>query len=150
MKEKKKSKWWKTLLLTVLAFIGAVVLCVIGMFAYLTVTEYNPDDIETVEVTDGGNGSIDKGKSLTVMSWNIGYGALGDNADFFMDGGSGVMTADEQRLSDNLSEISSQISNVGPDLLLLQEIDLDSKRSHNVNELEYMRGELGGYSSDFA
>ncbi|MGX8774978.1 MAG: endonuclease/exonuclease/phosphatase family protein, partial [Bacillota bacterium] len=112
--------------------------------------EYNPEDIETVEVTEGGSGGLQKDESFKVMSWNIGYGALGDNADFFMDGGTGVMTADEQRLDENLSEISSQIKNEDPDLLLLQEIDLDSKRSHNVDELDYMKGELGNYSSAFA
>ena len=33
---------------------------------------------------------VKKGDSIKMMSWNIGYGALGDNADFFMDGGNHV------------------------------------------------------------
>ena len=149
MKEK-KSSWWKTLLLIIGVFIGAVIICVVGFFAYLTVTEFNPDDVETVEVTEGGSGSIEQGEAFKVMSWNMGYGALGDNADFFMDGGTSVMTADEQRLEENLDGIASQIKAEDPDLLLLQEIDLDSKRSYNVDELAFMQGELGKYSSAFA
>ena len=149
MKEK-KSSWWKTLLLIICGFIGAVIICVVGFFAYLTITEFNPDDVEAVEVTEGGSGSLEQGKAFKVMSWNIGYGALGDNADFFMDGGTSVMTADEERLDENLDGIASQVKTEDPDFLLLQEIDLDSKRSYNVNELEYMQGELGKYSSVFA
>ncbi|MGX8774409.1 MAG: hypothetical protein ACSW8G_05060, partial [Bacillota bacterium] len=67
-REKKKSGWLKTLILLVLAFIGAVLLCVFGLFAYLTVTEYNPEDIETVEVTEGGSGGLQKDESFKVMS----------------------------------------------------------------------------------
>ena len=146
----KKSSWWKTLLKFVGLFIGAVILCVLGFFAYLTVTEFNPDEVEAVEVADGGSGSLDKGNSFSIMSWNIGYGALGDNADFFMDGGTSVMTADELRLDENLNGIAAQVKDTDPDILLLQEIDLNSKRSYNVNELEFMQGEMGKYSSAFA
>ena len=87
------------------------------LVAYLTVTEYKPDVRETIvingtenqagEKTDksaenqkGTKEELKAGDLLSVLSWNVGYGALGDNADFFMDGGKGVKTASQDRVKE--------------------------------------------------
>jgi endonuclease/exonuclease/phosphatase family metal-dependent hydrolase len=81
------------------------------------------------------------------MTWNIGYAALGDNADFFMDGGKSVTTASNDRVLSNMSNIASGIKAVHPDIVMIQEIDRDSTRSHHINEFEWFRDQLGGTSS---
>ena len=66
------------------------------LLLYLTATEYRPDDTESLNVEsryDGINPGIEQGVSNTLVIWNIGYGGLGDNADFFMDYGKMVYTA---------------------------------------------------------
>lgn len=67
-----------------------------GLLEYLTLTEYRPQEREHVAVSPWPGDPIYPGVSLKVMTWNCGYGALGDNADFFMDGGKRVMTADRE------------------------------------------------------
>ena len=84
-------KWILLVILAVIAFAALV----IGL---LTVLEYRPDDFEVLEVTGGQPAFLDENTSVRIMSWNIGYGALGDNADFFMDGGKSVYTADEEQV----------------------------------------------------
>ncbi len=118
----------------------ALVLLVVGFLGFLTIIEYNPDDVEPVEIVESGIESkvLNKGNEISILTWNIGYGALGDNADFFMDGGSMVNTADENRLHENMDSISSIIAEQDTDIIMLQEIDRDSYRSSYVDEVEYV------------
>ncbi len=132
-----------------LVLILIIVVAVGGMLGFLSVTEYKPDDVEELAVSGSADNTVKEGDSLRIMTWNIGYGALGDNADFFMDGGSMVYTADEQRVSENMEAIRSEISSIDPDIALLQEVDVDSARSRHTNEVEYIQ-EIPGYESAFA
>ncbi len=138
------------LLRIILTVFLVILLAVVCFFAFLSITEFKPKDHEDAAVSGEGPKELKTGEPLTVMSWNIGYGALGDNADFFMDGGTSVQTADRSRLDSNLAGILKEIRDVSPDLLLLQEVDRSSARSHNVNEYELIRNELTGCTASFA
>ena len=124
--------------------IGILILLVAGLFTWLTITEYKPADVETVAVEgtadpvrDSGNKGMTIGENVTIMTWNVGYGALGDNADFFMDGGKGVKTADVDRVMANLKGIGTSIRLLDPDIVFLQEVDKDSARSYEIDEADY-------------
>ena len=128
----------------------AVVVLLAGGIAFLSATEFRPQDVEAVELSGASSGTLTAGDGITVVTWNVGYGALGDNADFFMDGGTMVQSADEARLEQNLSGILATIGEMDPDVLFLQEIDRDSTRSLHVDEVERFREALAGYVSAFA
>ena len=127
------------MLKNVLKVIGAILLIlvfvVVTFVGYLTVDEYKPADVETIEIEGKSAGLIELQKENTILSWNVGYGALGDNADFFMDGGKMVNTADKERVTQNLSDIADCIDSVNPDILFLQELDRNSTRSSFIDEL---------------
>ena len=53
----------------------------------LTVFEYRPEDKEDIELIGTADKTLSTGDSFTVLTWNTGYGALSDDSDFFMDGG---------------------------------------------------------------
>lgn len=140
-------------------FIGCILLLVVvlacGLLAYLSLTEYKPADSEKLAVEENSGKesavrNLSRDEKFTIMSWNVGYGALGDNADFFMDGGKMVDTADIERLNSNLDGIKSEIRSIDPDFLFTQEIDVDSKRSHHVNEYEMLHEEFPDMSASFA
>ena len=139
MTEKKKRA--PLLLRVLLKLILIVVVCFALLIGFLSVTEYKPADTVEIAVEGGAGRPLSAGESFTVMTWNIGYGALGDNADFFMDGGKSVQTADEQRVKLNMAEILSHVASVDPEILFLQEIDKNSSRSHHTNE--YAMVQLG-------
>ena len=101
--QKKRLKLWKL----PLYLLSAVLLLAAGLLLFLTVTEYRPAESEALVMSGGTARTLSPGDSFTLMSWNLGYGALGDNADFFMDGGSGVITADKARLESNLEQLLS-------------------------------------------
>ncbi|MBQ9272502.1 MAG: endonuclease [Mogibacterium sp.] len=148
--EKKKGGFFRKLF----RFIGCVLLLAVlafgGLIAWLTAAEYSPDETIALETAGEASKTLSKGDSIRMMSWNMGYGALGDNADFFMDGGSGVMTADKARVESNLQGITEEIAKNDPDILFLQEIDENSKRSYNIDETALLKEKLAGYSSAFA
>ena len=143
----------KALPFRILKAIGLLLLLVVvlfgGLLLYLSITEFKPDPEEPLSVASGASGSLKPGDVLSVVSWNIGYGALGDNADFFMDGGSGVKTATTERLSENLDSITGFLTETDADLYLLQEIDQDSTRSEHTDEVQRIRDTLDGYDSSF-
>ncbi len=148
----------------ILKIIAVIIGVFVGAFAlllvFLSATEYKPADREAVEVivpedpaaeAGGQSGAEDNagpvlsaGDGLSLISWNIGYGALGDNADFFMDGGKSVNTATEDRLQQNLTGIALWLQAQSPDVLFLQEIDRDSARSHHVDEYSALLSLLNG------
>ena len=135
------------ILLLVIAAAGAVVL----LFA--TIAEYRPADREAAELETAAEGHepLHEGDTMRVVTWNIGYGALGDNADFFMDGGKMVNTADVQRVEENISGMIGGIKDMDADIVLLQEVDRDSARSHHIPETARFREALPEYpDSSFA
>ena len=115
-------------------FIGIVILLVFlavaGLAAFLSITEYKPKDSESLAPDSVGTASINAGDCFTMLTWNLGYGALGDDTDFFMDGGTGVMTASEDRVLSNMDSRISEMKKNSPDILFLQEVDLSAARSH--------------------
>jgi endonuclease/exonuclease/phosphatase family metal-dependent hydrolase len=128
----------------------AVVVLLAGGIAFLSATEFRPQDVEAVELSGASSGTLTAGDGITVVTWNVGYGDLGDNADFFMDGGKGVKTADTARLESNMAGILREIDAVRPDILLIQEIDRDSARSEGMNQVRRIAEHLQGFSCSFA
>lgn len=134
----KKRSVGRRVLNVFLCILLVLALLVAGGLAFLSITEYKPKDKEPMELTGDASRTVSTGDTVRVLSWNMGYGSLGDNADFFMDGGEMVTTATPERLQENLTGIAKIIKNVDPDVALLQEVDSDSSRSYHVDETAYM------------
>ena len=121
----------KVLLILVLIVIAAAAL----LFGWLTAAEYRPAPVEDAEVLrTGENASLAVGDSVTVLSWNVGYGGLGKDSDFFMDGGKDSKSADRETVGRYLEGIHRTIVDQDPDLVLLQEVDTDSSRTYGIDE----------------
>ena len=119
--------------------IGILVLAVAVLLGWLTATEFNPAPVETVEVTRAGDvDTLKGGDTLTVLSWNVGYGGLGKDSDFFMDGGKDARSADEATVKAYLNGISDTIAQSQADLVLLQEVDSDSSRTYGIDERNFL------------
>ncbi len=134
--------------------IGITLLCIVLLLAVgigiLTIAEYRPAGVESVIDAHEVAATLKVGDSISIVSWNCGYGALGDNADFFMDGGSSVYTADQERVEQNLQGISEALKGLNPDILLLQEVDINSSRSYGLDERNVLREILPGADECFA
>ncbi len=109
-----------------------------GFLGWLTAAEYRPAPVEPAERGAPIEGvslhNIEFDKPLTVLSWNIGYGGLGQYSDFFMDGGKNTKSADEKQVRAYLDGISAGIRENNADLVLLQEVDKNSSRTYGIDE----------------
>ena len=125
----------KVLLILVLIVVAAAAL----LFGWLTAAEYRPAPVEDAEVLrTGENASLAVGDSVTVLSWNVGYGGLGKDSDFFMDGGKDSKSADRETVGRYLEGIHRTIVDEDPDLVLLQEVDTDSSRTYGIDERDLL------------
>ena len=152
----KKTNLGRRVLQILGATAGIIIAVIVILIGFFSVTEYKPAERESIDVTESDDaGVIKEGESITILTWNTGYGALGDNADFFMDGGNGVQTATRERVKDNLEFMLNKINSFSADIVLLQEVDTDSRRSYGIDATEYFSTNLHNenseaYSSAFA
>ena len=150
MKQKKK----RSVAARIFGTIGIVLLCIVlllgGLIGFLTIAEYRPAETETAAVEGTATKTLKAGDSFRIVSWNIGYAALGENADFFMDGGTMVRGEKIEGVLKNLDGIERTIDTLQPDILFIQEIDRGSSRSRMVNEYKRITEHLSAYQNSFA
>ena len=97
-KSTKKMQVWKKILFGIISVLCIFALAYGLLLLYLTATEYKPVETEKLALAgEAAQKEISLGDSLKIMTWNVGYGALGDNADFFMqqDQNSVVLSTDD-------------------------------------------------------
>lgn len=114
--------------------------------AFAWVTEWRPKPQEIVYEGDQGDTLPD---TITLLSWNIGYAGLGSDMDFFMDGGTKSRTSIEKS-EENKEEIARFLAASHADIILLQEVDRDSRRSYGVDQFALFQELLPDYHGYFA
>ena len=134
------SKIWKIILVVLISIVS---LLIIG-FLVLFVTEYCPDDVEKLKSDGESIYKLEKGATLNIVTYNIGYLSLDSSQDFFMDGGQGIMPETNANVQNNLYGVKRYIKEKGADIYLFQEVDYKAKRSYKVNQYEELKAGFGG------
>jgi endonuclease/exonuclease/phosphatase family metal-dependent hydrolase len=127
-----------------LAFIG-----IGGLLLWLTLHEYKPKNWESISVSRSLALKPAKGQAIELYSWNIGYGSLDAGQDFFMDGGKGVRPSTERNVGENIWAIQAFLAGKAGDIIFLQEVDTNARRSYEFDEAAYFSESWKG-SSAFA
>ncbi len=96
------------------------------------VTYYVADQIEPYSY------SSDKPE---VMTWNIKFG--GGRIDFFFDCHGDRVIMDSSEVQNHLEGIAMFINHYRPDVLFVQEIDVDSKRSAYIDQVQWLLDHTG-------
>ncbi len=74
--------------------------------------------------------------TITVLNWNVKFG--GGRIDFFFDCHGDRTNMSEGEVVANLERVAEKINQVDPDVLILQEVDVQSKRSAYVDQLQWL------------
>ena len=131
--------------------IGAIVGALALLVLYLTLAEYSPSQEQEISIHGHAKKTIAAGDTLDIATWNIGYGGLSAQADFFMDGGNSVRSVSREGVENNLTAIESTLASLDCDFALLQEVDQDSERTYNINERARIATAFrGSYASAYA
>ena len=142
----------KKIIRTVYVVVGLPLFLFLGLLLFLTVTEYRPDDIETIEINGNPETLLSVEDTLNIMTFNIGYGALGENEDFVMDGGERGRPESKDVVLEYLVGIESLLETHESDIYFLQEVDEPSRRSYEIDQVNRMHETVGNlnYQSAFA
>ena len=96
-----------------------VLAVIVGLFAalliWLTATQLNVKT-ETAVVTHGNNSTaaFAPGDEVSILSWNVGYAGLGEESDFFMDGGKQTRAPSKAIVEKNMDGIVATVQGPPP------------------------------------
>lgn len=78
----------------------------------------------------------DRTLSLTVVTWNIRFGA--GRIDWYIDSCGDRVLLTEKEVVKNLETIAREMGEMRADILLLQEVDRNSKRSAYIDQIQWL------------
>lgn len=136
----------KKILKVLLVLLIVVIVFGAGFILALQLFEYRPDDVTELnvsysDVSEGNNLSLNT--NIKVLTFNTGYASLSETEDFVMDGGQKGRMDTQAEVETNLEGISSILIRENADIVLLQEVDVDSKRSYEIDQLAHYQDILG-------
>ena len=142
----------KIVLRILFGIIGALLAGFAGLLIVLTATEYTPEEEEVLDIEGESSQTIAPGDSLTLMTYNIGYGGLGEEEDFVLDGGDKGRPDSKADVLDYLGGSIALLENYPSDVYFLQEVDEPSRRSYETDQVEMILEALGEeqYMSSYA
>ena len=135
----KKHKGLKIALLAVGSLFGLIIVFLAGVLIFASATTLKVKNKEEMAVNGEVSTKINKDNNIKLLTWNVGYGALDDEEDCYWDGGKGVYGQSKEKVEENIIAIRNKISELDPDIFFLQELDLNSKRSYYINELNMFK-----------
>jgi len=129
----------KLISIVVLTPVLLFALYVVGNLVYASITKFKPEAVVDVpafsKAAQSENQIASTDSSLDFLIWNIGYGGLGAEANFFYDGGEMVVSPKEMVEKYNKG-IVDFLSKSEADFILLQEADTTGRRSWKINQKE--------------
>lgn len=143
-------------------FFGLVLLIIsyfIGILAYGWATDWQPDPYPATLTFEQNAGQTTLGDSMvTLVTWNVGFGGLGAESDFFYDdegmwySGSSMTRSPKRLVEKNLQGALDffQTWRDSVDFFLLQEVDIASDRSYQLPQYAEYQRILSGFAADFA
>ena len=140
-----------------LLFIGILLISTIlyvgGMILFGLATKFKPAPVEEVDVmnpkSEIRNPKSIEDSTFSFIIWNVGYGGLGKEVDFFYDDGKMVTSPKEHVLKNNEGMVKFFGENRAVDFILLQEADRESKRSWKIDQVEEFANALPEHNYAF-
>lgn len=102
---------------------------------------YGPLDIQN------GDGRDPASNSISITTWNVGYGALGAGADFVADGGESMRALNAREITEASNEIGRVAGRFNSRVLFFQELSDANFLTRNVPLIDIIEDNLTDYSS---
>lgn len=138
-------RWIKVFIVFVIAF----VLLFSGTLAYLTITDSDFEGSIPISVTNNQVAEIPLGETIGITTLNIGYGGLDDSQTSYFEGGKPGKRVDKGDIKDNLDSIVHSLDSTESEIFFIQEVDIESSRSHRIDQSEYFRINYPHFGSVF-
>ena len=139
----------KTIIIVACSVVAAILLTVIGYLLYVVLSYHRVEDRLTLEVSGNATDAVPVGESLTLVTYNIGFGAYSADYSFFMDGGEYSRALSKDAVIENTNGALSAATDTNADFILLQEVDTDGTRSYHVNQRDIFANALPQFDRVF-
>ena len=114
----------------------ALALLLAAVLAFAWFGNYNPEPEEPVAVgCTGAPPAIEVGVPFRVISWNLRQGASRRRP--LPDEGGPPTTVPREEVEQTLATITAALENEAAQIYLLQEVDRNSRRTHNIDQLDH-------------
>ncbi len=140
----------KTTLIALAAVLAAVLLLVGSYLLYVVLSYYRVEDSLALKVDGTAESVARPDTEMSLVTYNIGFGAYSPDYSFFMDGGEHSRALSREAVLQNTDGAISVINKENPDFVLLQEVDQSGTRSYRVDQTEMIAGGLKAYDRVFA
>ncbi|MCR5579964.1 MAG: endonuclease/exonuclease/phosphatase family protein [Pseudobutyrivibrio sp.] len=125
----------KKILKPILLIILAIVIVVAIYMSYVLLSYYRVEDNHKLDISgDAKESELAIDTKYRISSANLGFGAYSDDYSFFMDGGTESWAYSKDAVYTNINGSIDSVMSIEPDIMLFQEVDLDSTRSYHVNQ----------------
>lgn len=150
----------KRLFTTLLLLVLLIVVAVGGYCGYILLSYKRIGNTNLDVKQSATNSFVTTNEVYNISTYNIGFGAYSQDFTFFLDTGydanenetcgyySKAKSKDE--VLTNTNGAISTMKNLDLDFMLLQEVDIDSTRSHHVNQNDLFTNEFSKYDNVFA
>lgn len=127
-----------------LIFISSLLVILLGFVLVLHLFEYRPEATTDLSIENESNftKTLSTDTLITILTFNTGYASLSETEDFVMDGGRKARMDSKEEVLTNIDGIQSILLDANADLYLLQEVDIDSNRSYNINQYDIYKENL--------
>ncbi|WFD09336.1 endonuclease/exonuclease/phosphatase family protein [Tepidibacter hydrothermalis] len=116
----------------------------------VVITDYKPDGTIRLEVNSNKEKIVKLDNAMSITTFNIGFGGLDKNQDFFMDGGKLSRSYSKEKTYENIEGVSDYLKNKNSDFLFVQEIDEKATRTYYIDERQRINEKLDKYSNTYA
>ncbi|NLC72478.1 MAG: endonuclease [Ruminococcaceae bacterium] len=141
----------KKILIGILVVLLLIVLNVGIFVGWLSYKEYKPEPVSPATTSALGEYKELNPEHIKLVSWNIGYGGLGKEASFVLDGGKGAGKPETKDISlGYLEGVRKTMADYKADIYMLQEVDKNSSRSYRTDQIEALQNGLNSASAAFA
>jgi len=150
----------KRILLGFACVVLTLVIAVGCYLEYVILQYYRIEDNQVLEIVDKNELAININDTLTITTYNIGFGAYSRDYSFFMDEGymkdgthvvgKWAKARSREAVLTNTNGALEVISNTNSDFIFLQEVDKKATRSYNVNQYEMFLDEFSDYDTSYA
>jgi len=135
---------------TFIFFVILAFLIVIGFIFWVQKQRYNPQEICQINIENSVSKKLSYGDSLSLLMWNISYGGMPAQMDFFYSGGIQIRL-DEAHYRSNFKNILSEINlfKDSIDIFLFHKVDSLSYRSYSTMQYQEIQRLLPNFESSF-
>jgi endonuclease/exonuclease/phosphatase family metal-dependent hydrolase len=136
----------KLIIVCILCIAAAAILYFVGVLIYGSLREFKPQTMEKLPIKSVNSNVIPIHKNLSLLTWNLGYGGLGKEMDFFYEGGK--MVRPEEFLCQKYIRgiVDAIAANDSVDFFLFQEVDFNSRRSYYQDQAEIIAAAISDFN----